>query len=233
MTAPAPSGRPPRVERGGLPQCTAAERSTLPRRIAATVAVGAGVALAAFGTVELTAAEPDTPAHVEVGSLPVGRSAGTTSSARDEPSASPVLLSIPALGLEQPLRDLRVQQDGRLGVPEDASEVGWWSDGPAPGQPGAAVIVGHVDSATGPGAFHRLSSLRPGDRIVLARDDQSTVTFTVRALREYGKNSLPTDRVYTDTGPPALRLITCSGPYDRAKGGYQDNLVVYAALASG
>ncbi|WP_263167520.1 class F sortase [Streptomyces sp. SCSIO ZS0520] len=232
MTAPAPSGRPPRIERGGLPRRTGGERAALTRRIVAAVAVGAGIALAAFGTAELTAPPPHLPDHVEVGSLPVRRSADTPS-APHESSATPILLSIPALGLEKPLRDLRVQQDGRLGVPEDASEVGWWSDGPAPGQPGAAVVVGHVDSATGPGAFHRLSSLRPGDRIVLARDDQSTVTFTVRALREYGKNSLPEERVYTDTGPPALRLITCSGPYDRAKGGYQDNLVVYAALASG
>lgn len=90
------------------------------------------------------------------------------------------------------------------------------------------VIVGHVDSATGPGAFHGLSSLRPGDEITLTRDDRTTVTFTVQALRQYEKDALPDSQVYATTGPPTLRLITCGGAYDRGRGEYRDNLVVYA-----
>ena len=33
-----------------------------------------------------------------------------------------------------------------------------------------------------------------------------------------------------DTTASELRLITCGGRYDRAKGGYLDNIVVFAML---
>ncbi|MEV1093412.1 class F sortase [Streptomyces microflavus] len=143
-------------------------------------------------------------------------------------TAPPVRIRIPVIGLDQPLIGLRVQQDGRLGVPRDPAQIGWWSDGPSPGAPGAAVVVGHVDSATGPAAFHGLSTLRPGDEVALDRDDRSSITFTVQALRQYEKDAVPDSKVYATNGPPALHLITCSGTYDRTRGEYRDNLVVYA-----
>ncbi|GAA1542625.1 hypothetical protein GCM10009730_59590 [Streptomyces albidochromogenes] len=43
-------------------------------------------------------------------------------------------------------------------------------------------------------------------------------------------DSLPDSQVYATTGPPALRLITCGGTYDRQRGEYSHNLVVYATL---
>ncbi|MFJ7057952.1 sortase domain-bontaining protein [Streptomyces microflavus] len=100
--------------------------------------------------------------------------------------------------------------------------------------PGATVVVGHVDSATGPGpgAFHGLAALDPGDDVTLVQDDRSTITFAVRALRQYGKGAFPDSQVYATSGPPALHLITCSGTYDRSRGEYRDNLVVYATLNS-
>ncbi|MGX1951845.1 class F sortase [Streptomyces anulatus] len=110
---------------------------------------------------------------------------------------------------------MRVQQDGRLGVPDEPGNTGWWSDGPRPGGPGATVVVGHVDSATGPGAFHGPSTLDPGDEVTMVQDDRSAITFTVRALRQYGKDAFPDSQVYATSGPPALHLITCWGTYDR------------------
>ncbi|MFI6339851.1 class F sortase [Streptomyces sp. NPDC050535] len=80
------------------------------------------------------------------------------------------------------------------------------SDGPLPGDPGATVIVGHVDSATGPGAFYGLSTLHPGDKVTLLREDRSTISFTIRALRQYEKDAFPDSQVYATGGPPALRL---------------------------
>ncbi|MFJ1596487.1 class F sortase [Streptomyces sp. NPDC088261] len=177
----------------------------------------------------MSAPEP-APERTDIGTVPVhpGPDEAVAPSASRTPHAAPTRIRIPALGLDQGLVGLRVQQDGRLGVPKDPARVGWWSDGPRPGDPGAVVLVGHVDSATGPGAFHGLSSLRPGDKITLRREDGGNATFTVRALRQYEKDALPDSQVYATTGPPALRLITCGGTYDRGRGEYRDNLVVYA-----
>ncbi|MGW8888558.1 class F sortase [Streptomyces sp. NPDC055749] len=191
-----------------------------------------GIALAAFGVSTLvTAPAPGgSPARVDIGTLPANHGTSEGTSAESGPAA-PIRIRIASIGLDKTLIGLRVQQDGRLAVPKDPADVGWWSDGPRPGAPGAAVVVGHVDSATGPGAFHGLSSLRPGDKITVRRDDRTNVTFTVRALRQYEKDALPDSQVYATSGNPALHLITCGGAYNRERGEYRDNLVVYATLA--
>lgn len=229
MTSPLFSGRPPRSWRGGRPRRGRGPRP-LGRRTAAVATVVTGVALACVGISALMSAPGPTATRTDIGTLPVhaGPDEAVAPAASGTPAFPPTRIRIPAIGLDQKLVGLRVQQDGRLGVPKDPARVGWWSDGPRPGDPGAVVIVGHVDSATGPGAFHGLSSLRPGDEVTLAGDGRTGVSFTVQALRQYEKDALPDSQVYATTGPPALRLITCGGTYDRGRGEYRDNLVVYA-----
>jgi hypothetical protein len=53
------------------------------------------------------------------------------------PVPEPARLEIPSLGLDAPLIDLFVAEDGTMGVPTTAEQVGWWEDGPIPGEPGA------------------------------------------------------------------------------------------------
>lgn len=97
-----------------------------------------------------------------------------------------------------------------------------------PGEPGAAVLLGHVDSARdGPAVFYRLGELRPGDRIA----DGGTVTFVVASVARYPKPEFPADRVYGAVAYAGLRLVTCGGAFDPARRGYRDNIVVYATRA--
>lgn len=195
-------------------------------------AVAVGATLACVGVSALGTGPGEAPERIDRGSLPVHPGSGRAASSESRTPAAPIRVRIPAISLDQPLTSLRVQQDGRLAVPDEPGNIGWWSDGPRPGGPGATVVVGHVDSATGPGAFHGLSTLDPGDEVTMVQEDRSSMTFTVRALRQYGKNAFPDSQVYTTSGPPALHLITCSGAYDRGRREYRDNLVVYATLNS-
>ncbi|WP_179499977.1 class F sortase [Streptomyces sp. WZ.A104] len=194
------------------------------------LAVGAALACIGFSTLGTGNGPGHVSERIDRGSVPVHPGSDQAPAIDARTPAPPIRIRIPAIGIDQPLISLRVQQDGRLGVPDEPGNIGWWSDGPRPGAPGATVIVGHVDSATGPGAFHGLSTLNPGDSVTLVSDDRSTMTFTIRALRQYGKDAFPDNQVYTTSGPPALHLITCSGTYDRSRGEYRDNLVVYATL---
>ncbi len=130
--------------------------------------------------------------------------------------------------MDSALTELQIQDDGHLAAPADPDHAGWWSRGPSPGSPGAAVIVGHVDSRTGPAVFYGLSVLRPGDAIAVDAADGSTSEFTVQALRSYAKDDFPDSLVYAPTPTPTLRLITCGGSYDHRRHEYLDNLVVYA-----
>ncbi|RKE23646.1 class F sortase [Streptomyces sp. TLI_171] len=226
----------------GAARTGAALRAAGPHRLAGAGAVAAGLALAGLGA-SAVADRPASPAPArvaDVGELPAtvhgaAPAAAPTSptvpgtGAARPPVAPPVRLRIPRIGLDSALGELQVQDDGHLAAPADPDVAGWWSQGPAPGGPGTAVIVGHVDSRTGPAVFAGLSVLRPGDAIEVQAADGTVSSFTVQALRSYDKQAFPDEQVFGDTAGPSLRLITCGGSYDRAQRSYDANLVVFAA----
>ncbi|WP_246187029.1 class F sortase [Microlunatus speluncae] len=122
---------------------------------------------------------------------------------------------------------------GSLVVPDDVGQVGWWDGSAQVGDPyGATVIAGHVDSAEqGIGFFRRLWSIKVGDHLTV-RADELHRRFRVTEIRRVDRRRLADDQeVFAQTGPPRLILLTCIGAYDRARGGYADNLVVVARPA--
>jgi Sortase domain len=166
---------------------------------------------------------PPRPSGFEVGGLPERVAApGATS--------EPMRLEIPAIGVGTPLLRLGLDADGAMQVPGDFARAGWFAEGPAPGQVGPSVIAGHVDSRTGPAVFYRLRDLRPGDPVLVERADGSRLRFLVERSGSYPKAAFPTRDVFGPVPVAALRLITCGGEFDRARGSYRENLVVFARL---
>ena len=153
-------------------------------------------------------------------------------SARTYPTvAAPVRLRIPALHVNSPLQRLDRQPDGTVAVPDRADVAGWYERGPRPGQAGPAVILGHVDSHTGPGVFLNLSRVPRGAAVLVDRADGSTVTFRVTNVQRVSKTRFPTDLVYAPTLLPTLRLVTCGGSFDTTRRSYRDNVIAFAAAA--
>jgi Sortase domain len=140
----------------------------------------------------------------------------------------PSTLSIPNIGVQAPIVGVGGTANGAMQTPEPG-QVGWYRHGPQPGDPGPAVLVGHLDTRTGPDVFSRLGELRPGDEILVGRPDGTTARFLVGRLERHPKTALPTSRIWTKTSGPLLRLITCAGSWDPATRHYRDNLIVYAA----
>ena len=149
----------------------------------------------------------------------------------DQP-ALPVRLQIPAIAVSTPLVPLGRLPDGSIEVPKDWDTAGWYDRGPRPGQPGPAVILGHVDSKTGPAVFYRLRALRPPDIVRVGLADGRTLVFRVQRVERYPKDEFPTQAVYFPTLNRELRLITCGGEFDYAARSYRDNIVIYATLAT-
>jgi hypothetical protein len=145
--------------------------------------------------------------------------------------APPATLTIPSIGLETHLEHLTVRDDGTLSTPTDFGKAGWFAEGPAPGERGPAVIVGHVDSRDGRAVFYRLAELGPGDLVELTRTDGAVARFAVTETFETPKDAFPTEAVYGPTAGPTLRLITCAGAFDRDTRHYLSNLVVSAVPA--
>jgi hypothetical protein len=147
----------------------------------------------------------------------------------------PEALTIPAIGVHAKLLRLGLGSNGAIRVPPlraRADQAAWYERSPAPGQIGASVIEGHVDSYRGPAVFFRLGALRPGDTVEVALADGITAVFRVTGVRQYPKSKFPAKIVYGGTGYAALRLITCGGSFDYATRSYRSSTVVFASLAS-
>lgn len=145
------------------------------------------------------------------------------------PPGDPVTVRIPAIGVVAPLVPLGLNADGALEVPS-YDRAGWYVGGPRPGQPGPAVVAAHVDSKTGPAVFYRLKELQPGHEVHIDYVGGASVGFVVREAGRYSKSGFPTAEVYGRTEGPELRLITCTGTFDRSARSYRDNLVVWADI---
>ncbi len=156
----------------------------------------------------------------------------STASADGDQVAEPTRIRIPAIGVDASMIPLGLRTDGSIEVPTDFAQTGWWVDGPEPGETGPAVVLGHVDSRSGPAVFFDLDQLAAGDAIHVDRLDGSTVTYLVDRTEQHNKNTFPTESVYGSTAEPVLRLVTCGGSFDRDRRSYDDNVIVFARLAT-
>ena len=218
------------------PEAGYAAPPVIPGGLRARIAGMAGVLLilAGLGTVgvvvasQVHAPQPSSSAAGAVG--PGGRTRGPSL-----PRSQPVSVDIPAIGVTSKLLHLGVNSDGTMQVPSlvtSASKAAWYKYSPTPGQIGASVIEGHVDSYHGPAVFFRLGSLRPGDTVDVRLADGMTAIFRVTGVRQYLKSSFPAKTIYGQTDFAALRLITCGGAFDYATGHYLSSIIVFASLIS-
>jgi sortase (surface protein transpeptidase) len=204
------------------------------RRPAAAAALICGIAVAGAGATGLALASqtgrPAAPAPKPTfTSVPVG-SQELAPQPEIQAVAKPVSLDIPAIGVRSGLVRLGLTSSGALQVPSTPAVAGWYTGSARPGAIGAAVIVGHVDSRSGPGIFYQLSALHPGDKVYVRRADGSLAVFQVTSVRSYLKSQFPTLTVYGPVPYAELRLITCGGTFDFATGHYLSNTIVYASL---
>ncbi|MEU4624710.1 class F sortase [Actinoplanes sp. NPDC023801] len=215
---------------------------SVPGRIAVTVAVALACAAcggprAATGPVAPPATAPAGPSATAPGSSaaaaapPAAGSADSLTRGDLLPTSPPTRLEIPALDVDVPVAGLGLRADGAMEVPGDAKTVGWFTGAPTPGALGPAILAGHVDLKGTAGTFARLSALRPGDQIRVARRDGSTAVFGVTEVGRYPKNRFPAEKVYGPIDHAGLRLITCGGDFDPRSGHYEDNVVVFAGPA--
>jgi hypothetical protein len=150
------------------------------------------------------------------------------------PRSIPVRLDIPAIGVHTYLRPLGRAAGRSVDVPPLARDApaGWYERSPTPGEAGAALILGHVDSARdGPAVFHRLGDLRPADTISIRRADGGTVHFVVTGVARYRRSTVPSDGVSGPFDQSGLRLITCGGGVDPASRAYRGNMIVFAVAS--
>ena len=206
----------------------------MPRRGLTRLGLLLAVALPAGGAAAavLTAGgESDGPTTSQAGG-PAGLAKAAAVQAGDAPAsppqgrrpAVPIWIAIPAAGLSARVESVAARR-GVLRVPA-VGRAGWFRGGPRPGEAGRSVIIGHLDTKTGPGLFARVPHLPPGAGVSVTDRRGDVWDYNVVGAAQVRKDRFPAEEVYGGSRP-VLVLITCGGPFTEGEG-YRDNVLVYA-----
>src|SRR5215216_6115412 len=194
---------------------TASAQDGAPAAVATPSAGSSGIRPTGVGDVPSSGASRPGPANLELARM------------RSD-IVAPVGLAVEAAGIDAGIEALRVV-DGAMQDPSGPWVVAWYENLGGLGKIGNVVMAGHIDYwNVGPAVFYNLSTLEPGDEIVVAGDDGRTYPFAVEWVRQYDSASIPLDEVAGPTADQSLTLITCGGAFDYANGHYLQRTVVRA-----
>lgn len=144
----------------------------------------------------------------------------------------PIYISIPSLAVNAKIQKIGVAKNGRLAVPSNYTDVGWYKSGSFPGDSGSAVMDGHVDNGLGlAGVFKNLSDINIGDLISIKLRSGQTISFVTEKVDALPYNSTSTAEIFDSNGSPRLTIITCDGIWIPAKKTYDRRLIVTAIPA--
>ena len=190
---------------------------------------GCGVA-AGPGSGPPAAGSPPGPSGPASASTAAGTTPASPAPGAYDPASvpAPTAVSVPAIGVRSELLELGIDAEGSAEVPADFDLAGWFSGGGRPGSRGPTVLLGHVDSTAGPGVFYALRDLVPGDAVEVTVADGTVARYAVTGTEQVPKDAFPTAAVFGATTDDVLRLVTCTGDFDRGARSYLDNLVVTA-----
>lgn len=153
------------------------------------------------------------------------------------PSASPVAIAdstpsrvvIPAIGVDALVEARGLDSNRDLATANDYRDVAWYDAGPRPGEPGNAILNGHVSWWTGDAVFTKLARIRPGDLVRIVRADGSTVTFKVTGKTVVGADARVAS-LFAPSTRASLTLITCTGVWNPFTQSDTQRLLVSAQL---
>ena len=117
-----------------------------------------------------------------------------------------------------------VDEENRMGTLNSAKDSAWYQFGPSPGEPGNAILNGHVKWKGELGTFSILKEMKVGDEVVIEFDDGSFKYFDVTNLDTYLLDEIPSS-VMDLGGESRMTLITCLGDYDTSIGTSRSRVV--------
>jgi hypothetical protein len=147
------------------------------------------------------------------------------------PSPTPYIKPIPVKiyfterEIECDIVKVGILENGEMATVDDAKLAAWLEMGPAPGEPGNALINGHVRWKGTKGYFSILKEMRVGEEVVIEFEDGSVKTFEAVSTDIYKLGAIPDD-VLNLGGETRMTLITCLGDYNPDIGTSESRVVV-------
>jgi LPXTG-site transpeptidase (sortase) family protein len=138
----------------------------------------------------------------------------------------PSRLTIPKIGVNANVIQMGITTTGSMQAPATNQATGWYKYGARPGNVGSAVIDGHL-GLSNEAVFGKLDKLLVGDAITVLDDQGSTISFIVKRIATFERDSDAAAIFNSETGSH-LNLITCNGDWESHQATYSKRLVVFS-----
>lgn len=143
----------------------------------------------------------------------------------------PRYIRIPEIGVIARVKNLGTTPEGAVDAPKNINDAGWYNGSVRPGSArGSSLIVAHVSGWTAPGVFKNINKLAVGSVFEVEKGNGEKIKYSVKK-----KQQIPLDQVNMSeilgaevAGQHDIKLMTCSGKYNKDTKTYEDRYVVYA-----
>ena len=159
-------------------------------------------------------------------------SAAALSNYRISNPEEPRYLRIPSLDIYSRIKPLGVK-DGTIDAPWNINDVGWYDGSTRPGNSrGSSLLLGHISGWSDPGVFKHLASLKPGEQFEVEKGSGEKIRYEVVNSRSIPIEQIEMSEILSTevSGVHDLKLMTCSGKYNKDTEKYAERMVVYAKI---
>jgi sortase (surface protein transpeptidase) len=145
----------------------------------------------------------------------------------------PRYIRIPELSVVARVKHSGVTKEGAIDAPANINDVSWYNQSAKPGSEiGASLLLGHVSGWTSPGVFKKINQLKSGMRFEIEMGSGEKITYEVTHGQSIPLSMLNMGEILTPevAGEHDLKLMTCSGRFNREADQYEERYVVYAKI---
>ncbi len=145
----------------------------------------------------------------------------------------PRYLRIPEIGVFARIKHTGVTKEGAVDAPKNINDVSWYNEGAAPGNSrGSSLLLGHVSGWTGPGVFKKIDTLKPGMRFEIEKGSGEKLTYEVTRGEKIPLDQVDMSKILgvEVAGEHDLKMMTCSGRYNKDTDQFEERYVVYAKI---
>ncbi|MDO8265423.1 MAG: class F sortase [Candidatus Saccharibacteria bacterium] len=145
----------------------------------------------------------------------------------------PRYLRIPEIGVNSRIKHTGVNSKGAVDAPKNINDVSWFNESAKPGNEiGSSLLLGHVSGWSAPGVFKKIDKLQPGTRIEIEKGSGQKLVYEVTKGEKIPLDQVDMSKILsTETvGQHDLKLMTCSGRYNKETKQYEDRYLIYAKI---
>lgn len=145
----------------------------------------------------------------------------------------PRYIRIPDIGVFARIKHTGVTTEGAVDAPANINDASWYNESARPGNKiGSSLLLGHVSGWSASGVFKKIDKLKPGQRFEVEKGSGEKLMYEVVRGERIPIEQVDMSKILATevAGEHDMKLMTCSGRYDRDTDQYAERYVVYAKI---